>query len=55
MEAWRQWLLGPGENLVEQKHERFHLTATGLLMEGDGTSVRHLFAHKRGQNAQLIP
>ena len=26
-----------GENLVEQKHKRIHLTPTGLLMEGDYT------------------
>src|SRR5262249_53065211 len=25
----------PGENLVEQKPKRIHLTPTGLLMEGD--------------------
>jgi len=28
----------PGENLVEQKPKRIHLTPTGLLMEGDFTN-----------------
>src|SRR5262249_35055970 len=37
MEAWRQWLLGGGKNLVQRKTKRIYLTPTGLLMEGDYT------------------
>jgi len=43
MEGWRQWLTRPEKTLV-QKNKITHLTPTGLLMEGDITSVRFSFA-----------
>jgi hypothetical protein len=39
--------LGRRKNLVQQKNNRIHLTPTGLLMEGDCTSVRFLLAFFR--------
>jgi hypothetical protein len=44
MEGWRQWQLGRRKNLVQRKTNRFLLTPTGLLMEGDNASERLLFA-----------
>jgi len=46
MEGWRQWRLGRG--YVCKKREKNFLTPTGLLMEGDLTTLRFLFAKNRG-------
>jgi hypothetical protein len=47
MEAWRQWLLGGRKSYPHEEQKRIYLTPTGLLMEGDFTSVRLLFAFLR--------
>ena len=45
MEAWRQWPLGRRMKNGAQQHEtEIPLTPAGLLMEGDFTSNRLLFA-----------
>ena len=45
------------KNLVQQKNERIDLTPTGLLMEGDYTSVRSSFAFLRDDecNGDVTP
>ena len=43
-----------GENLVKQNHQRIRLTPTGLLMEGDITSLRFSFAQKAFFPPQII-
>jgi hypothetical protein len=44
MEGWRQWRLGREKQRDQQSPKRIPLTPTGLLMEGDLTSLRRLFA-----------
>jgi hypothetical protein len=56
MEGWRQlWRLGEKKNLVQQKTNRFHLTPTGLLMEGEGRTRHYrMWAQRRSYEGKFL-